>query len=178
VKAIPLKPLINLSHPLWIQLRQKLAIYFAESVSLVSPKEWNQTCMSWFNVIQDYSFRTELQYSYEEIEERLLKHGVLLFFVIVKEQPEAMVLAYPQGIEECPFYVDTIAIKQQGKGIGHVIMTTLIDWAKQEGYTSILLDTEEINEKGRNLRHFYETLGFSVIALDDEGNLTMEIKLR
>ncbi len=172
-----LGPLVEPNHPLWSQLQQTLSSYFQGSIAVVFPEEWNATYAAWFVEIQDYGFRSELRYSSAEIEERLRNEGLLLLFVLVNQQPEIMLLGYDLPRENSAFYIDMIAVRQQGRGIGSVLMKYLMRWAKMKQYTAVVLDTEEINENGRNLRHFYETLGFSVVAQDEDGDLTMQILL-
>ena len=106
------------------------------------------------------------------------KNQVLLLFILVGENPEGIILGYPverdQGLT---FYLDTFAVKKRGKGIGRIVLSSIIQWAKQNEFTSIELDTEARNEIGIPLQRFYENMGFIVQRVEDNGNITMSLTL-
>ena len=53
----------------------------------------------------------------------------------------------------------------------------LIEWAKDSGYSSIFLDTEEVTEIGIPLVKFYKKSGFVIQNIEDDGNITMALHL-
>ena len=124
------------------------------------------------------SFREPLRYNSEELQSRMNKYQVLLLFILVGENPEGMILGYPverdQGLT---FYLDTLAVKTRGKGIGRVILSSIIQWARQNEFSAIELDTEAENEVGIPLQRFYEKMGFIVQSIEDDGNITMSLTL-
>ncbi len=165
--------------PIWGEIRSGLKPILGDGVKLVFPEIWTEGHLSWYREIEQSSFRPSLTYGEEEIMERLSEQDVLMMFITVDDHPEGLLLGYTfEGVSLETFYIDTIAVKQKGRGIGRIIMTVLIKWAKKMGYRQIQLDTEYENEKGFLLSSFYEHLGFKVVDIDDEiGNITMQLKL-
>lgn len=149
------------------------------TTELVFPEDWSVQYLEWFREIERSSFRDSLTYSEEEILERLVKDDVLLMFVTVNNHPEGLLLGHTlRGVTNEIFYLDTVAVKQKGRGIGPIIISVLIKWAKKMGYLKMQLDTELEDEKGIRLTAFYENLGFTIIDRDDEtGNITMQLDL-
>jgi GNAT superfamily N-acetyltransferase len=164
--------------PVWTEIVTLLRPILGYRTEIVFPDTWSQKYLSWFREIEQDSFRESLAYSEDEIGERLEKRDVLLFFVLIDGRPEGLLLGHTldEALVET-FYLDTIAVKKRGKGIGRVLVTVLIKWAKKMGYRRIQLDTEIEDEKGIRLTRFYEQFGFSIIDSDDEtGNITMDLE--
>jgi ribosomal protein S18 acetylase RimI-like enzyme len=164
--------------PIWIELRDELASIYGQAVELVFPQSWTYDSSMWFKEIEKHSFRSELQYRDEEIQERLRMEGLLLLFISVQGRPEALILGYhlDESVIET-FYLDTIAVRMRGKGVGPTLMRWLMKWAKKNGYERIALDTELENESGLRLRDFYRKLGFIEGHIDENGNIPMSISL-
>ncbi len=165
--------------PIWRQMRRELVPILGPTVKLVFPETWSEQYLTWYREIEQSSFRPSLTYSEEEIMERLAEEDVLMMFITVDGVPSGQVLGYTlHGVLTEIFYLDTIAVKQRGRGIGRIIMTALIRWAKKMGYRIIQLDTEFENEVGFHLSSFYEHIGFRVVDSDEEtGNITMQLFL-
>jgi len=165
--------------PIWGEIRGGLKPILGDCVEVVFPETWSETYLSWYREIEQSSFRPSLTYSEAEILERLSEEDVLMLFITIDGHPEGLFLGYTLGgVTIETFYIDTIAVKQKGRGIGRIILTVIIKWAKKMGYRLIQLDTEYENEKGFLLSSFYEHLGFKVVDVDDEiGNITMQLKL-
>jgi GNAT superfamily N-acetyltransferase len=165
--------------PIWGQLKNELKPILGDRVEIIFPEAWSEKYLSWFREIEQCSFRPSLTYSEEEIMERLAEEDVLMMFITVDDRPEGLLLGYTYvntAVET--FYLDTIAVKQKGKGVGRIVSVVLIKWAKKMGYKRMQLDTEFENEKGIPLSLFYEHLGFKVVDIDDElGNITMQLFL-
>jgi len=138
---------------------------------------FNEKFYLWFQEIEINAFREELRYSYFEVNERLRNSNIIFLFILVNLYPEALFLGYlPRGGDNQTYYFDTLAVKHQGQGIGRFIFNTVIEWAKRENFKTIMLDTEEINEKKILLQKFYESFGFRVVNKDQNENLTMVLK--
>jgi len=165
--------------PIWRQTRRELVPILGPTVKIVFPETWSEQYLTWYREIEQSSFRPELTYSEEEIMERLAEEDVLMMFITIEGVPNGLLLGYTlHGLLAEIFYLDTIAIKQRGRGVGRIIMTALIRWAKKMGYRKIQLDTEFENEVGFHLSSFYERIGFRVVDSDDEtGNITMQLSL-
>ena len=165
--------------PFWNRIETELTPILGKGVVVFFPQAWSNQYLIWYKEIEEDSFRPDLTYSQEEIEERLEKEEALMMFIIKDEYPEALVLGYRlEESSEDIFYLDTIAVRQKGRGIGKIILRVLIEWARKMGYSLIQLDTEEENEIGLRLSYFYQQLGFRIINSDEDiGNITMQLEL-
>jgi len=163
---------------LWSQLVTELSRHYEGALRVVFPTELDERTYSWFRAIEDYNFRAELRYSYDEMKPILSKPELLFLFVFKGELPEIVVLGYTNPNEpERVFRLDTFAINKRGKGIGHIVMGFLIKWARAKQYLAITLDTEETDEKGIRLQRFYEKHKFVVVAREPTGDITMKCSL-
>jgi GNAT superfamily N-acetyltransferase len=175
-KAVPINQ-PEKGNPLWQQLLSELAKMFTENLELVFPKEWNKQYFSLFKSIEEYAFRQELRYSYEEIAKILENPDLVFCFVTVDSTPQILLLGYSIPDEKAKsFYLDTLAVRRRGEGIGHIVMSFLTRWARTKNFNAIILDTEKIDEKGFPLPQFYAKHGFEVIA-KTEINITMKCLL-
>lgn len=162
----------------WFQLRKELSVKYAAELELIIPKDCDEQCFRWFQILEEEDFRFDLRYTRQEIIDRLNNPELLFFFILSLEIPEILVLGYRLPDYESPtFYLDTIAVRQRGQGIGDLVMQFIINRARDRTYQAILLDTEEKDEKGIQLRHFYEEHGFKVITKSEQGDLTMGLDL-
>ncbi|MFW9976226.1 MAG: GNAT family N-acetyltransferase [Candidatus Thorarchaeota archaeon] len=144
----------------------------------MTPEVWSDHFENWFKEIEAESFRESLRYNTEELKIRLNEEDLLLLFIVVNGDPEGVILGYRVTREQgATFYLDTFAVKTKGKGIGRIILSTIIKWATLNGFQAIELDTEAENELGIPLQHFYETFGFVVQRVEDDGNITMKLVL-
>ena len=166
------------SQDVWETMRMQLVPFFGDELQVVIPDSWSNQYERWFKDIEMQSFRESLRYNTEDLQSRMNKNQVLLLFILVGENPEGIILGYPverdQGLT---FYLDTFAVKKRGKGIGRIVLSSIIQWAKQNEFTSIELDTEARNEIGIPLQRFYENMGFIVQRVEDNGNITMSLTL-
>jgi GNAT superfamily N-acetyltransferase len=163
---------------LWSQLVTELSRHYEGTLKVVFPAELDERTYSWFRAIEDYNFRAELRYSFDEMKLILSKPELLFLFVFKDELPEIVVLGHTNPNEpERVFRLDTFAINKRGKGIGHIVMDFIIKWARAKQYLAITLDTEETDEKGIRLQRFYEKHKFVVIAREPNGDITMKCSL-
>ncbi|MFX1378244.1 MAG: GNAT family N-acetyltransferase [Promethearchaeota archaeon] len=148
------------------------------SIELIFPDTWNNEYYEWFQEIENIAFREELRYSFKEMEKRLGNDNIVFFFILVNNKLEATLLGYLFPDEEKQtFFLDTIAVKNYGKGIGVQVLSWFIKWLKKEKYKYIRVETEEIDEKKILLYNFYKNLGFSLKERNDNENLTMVLEL-
>ncbi|TFG16161.1 MAG: GNAT family N-acetyltransferase [Promethearchaeota archaeon] len=156
------------------ELVKNLTELLHANVSLIFPKAWNTEYYYWFQEIEKDAFRGELRYSFEEVEEKVNAEGVLFLFILINNVPEAFILGNASQIESREvFFLDTIAVKNRGRGIGKMLLKFLINWVKKEKYMGIFLYTEDIDEKNISLRDFYERFGFVLEKQEVDGNLSM-----
>ena len=165
-------------NPFWRQMLFELAKMFEGTLDIVFPIEWNMQCFFWFHVIEEEDFRWELRYSFQEITKILENPDLVFWFVTMGGEPQILLLGYSIPKEPVKsFYLDTLAVRRRGKGIGHIVMDFLIRWARTKRYQTIVLDTELIDEKGIPLQQFYEKHGFKVVSRSETGNITMKCVL-
>jgi len=168
----------SFSHEVWEKLRLQLIPFFGSGLQVFIPESWSDLYENWFKEIEAGSFRESLRYNTEEIKTRLTGKNVLILFMVVNERPEVVILGYSAKRERGDiFYLDTFAVRTKGKGIGRIVLSSIIQWAKLNGYYAIELDTEAENEEGVPLQRFYERFGFVVQCIEDDGNITMSLSL-
>jgi len=165
-------------NPLWRQLLFKLTKMFKGRLDIVFPIEWNEQYFSWFHIMEKEGFRWELRYSFEEIAKILENPDLVFWFVTLDGEPQILLLGYsiPHRAMKS-FYLDTLAVRCRGKGIGHIVMDFLILWARTKQYQAIILDTELRAEKGIPLQHFYAKHGFKIVSKSKTGDIKMECVL-
>lgn len=66
--------------------------------------------------------------------------------------------------EEVPWLTAGLLPEYRGKGLGHLVFQTMIDWCVANNYQSIMLDVLLTNE---NARRLYEKLGFEVVEITE-----------
>ena len=159
---------------IWDELVTNLTQLLHADVRLVFPEIWNTNYYLWFQEIEKVAFRGELRYSFKEVEEKISVEGVFFLFILINNIPEAFILGNASQIDtKKVFFLDTIAVKNQGRGIGKIMLQFLIDWVKKENYRGIFLYTEDVDEKNIPLRDFYERFEFVLTNREIDGNLSM-----
>ncbi|KXH70310.1 MAG: hypothetical protein AM326_04415 [Candidatus Thorarchaeota archaeon SMTZ-45] len=159
-------------------MKDQLLPLLGDDLRVVMAKSWSDQYERLFKDIEAHSFRESLRYSTEELQTRMTEENVLLLFIILNKRSEGVILGYPVKRKEgSTFYLDTFAIRTRGKGIGRIVLNSIIQWAKLNRYDAIELDTEAENEVGIPLQRFYETFGFKVLRIEDDGNITMSLTL-
>ena len=165
-------------NPQWRKLLFELAKMFEGTLDIIFPMEWNEQYFSWFHIIEEEDFRWELRYSFQEIAKILENPDLVFWFVTMDCEPQILLLGYSIPHEPVKsFYLDTLAVRRRGKGIGHIVIDFLIRWARTKQYQTIVLDTELTDEKGIPLQQLYAKHGFRIIAQSETGNITMKCVL-
>ena len=161
----------------WTKLADELRPKLNSDIEIVEPKQLTRELMEWYHQIDKKAFREELQYSDDEIAERWSKPNSKLIFVLENKNPIAVHLGYDSEKDSDAYYIDTLATNKEGVGIGSIITNFIREYAIEEDYTKLILDTEVINERGLALKKFYEKKGFHIVDEDKSGNITMECNL-
>lgn len=163
---------------IWKNLTRELNKLLHVKIELIFPHVWNADYYNWFQDIEKGAFREDLRYSFNEVERRLNNPKTLFFFILINNEPEILMLGFllPNKTKKI-FFLDTIAIKHQHKGVGTIVLKSIIKWLKKEEYDEIQLNTEEIDEKDILLKKFYEKFGFELKERDIKGNLNMFLVL-
>lgn len=152
--------------------------FFENALRIIIPQSPSEEHQKWFHELEAQSFRESLRYDRKELEERLEQDNLLFLFIVANDNPEGVILGYQVTREKGKtFYFDTFAVRRKGKGIGRIVLNHIIEWAKASDYDVIELDTEAENEVGIPLQKFYESVGFVVERIEDDGNITMSLTL-
>ena len=168
----------SFSLDVWEKMRMQLLPFFDGDLHIIMPDSWSDQYEVWFKSIEAKSFRETLRYNSAELESILNKENILVLFILVDDIPEGVILGYPvDRAQGNTFYLDTFAIRTRGKGIGRIVLDSLIHWARLNEFSIIELDTESENEVGIPLQHFYESFGFTVQNIEEDGNITMSLEL-
>jgi len=128
--------------------------------------------------IDHEKFRPELQYTLVELTERCEKGGFLLFTLTCDGEPTAFLYGYTEEADVIKFFIDSIATRVEGKGIGSILATLALVYCYDTGYSSVELFTEEVDDKGRHLVKFYESLGFQLVGDDPDNGIVMSHDLQ
>jgi GNAT superfamily N-acetyltransferase len=120
-------------------------------------------------------FREELRYRHEEVLEHSYIPGFLLLLVECGGQPIGIVYGYNEP--ENGFFLDTLASMVERKGIGHTLATLILVHAVNNGHSHVTLYTEEQDEKGRQLRKFYEKMGFVYLGTEPRKGDVMRLQI-
>jgi len=91
--------------------------------------------------IEHEKFRTELQYSLEELRERNHLRGFVLFTATCGGRPVAFLFGYNDTVDQSSFYLDTVATVIEGKGIGSILVTLALIYCYDVGYGKVELYT-------------------------------------
>jgi GNAT superfamily N-acetyltransferase len=136
--------------------------------------DMDEALMEMVQSIDRQKFRPELQYSQDELYERGIKKGFILFLVRCEEEPVATFFGYADPVDGKGFFLDSVATLLEGKGVSSILVLLALIYCYEAGYGYVQLYTEEEDEKGRRLRQFYEHLGFNVTLGDPLNGLCMK----
>jgi len=120
-------------------------------------------------------FREELRYKHEEVLDHSCIPGFLLILAECGGQPIGLVYGYDEP--ENGFFLDTLASMVERKGIGHILATLIVVHAQKAGNSHVTLYTEEQDEEGRQLRKFYEKMGFIYLGTEPHKGDVMKLRI-
>ena len=143
------------------------------SIRLV--KGYDEETLGIIKDIDHRKFRKELQYSGDEIEERMRSPGFLCVLIYLDGEPIAFEYGYDIG--EGVYFSDSQATLIEGKGVGTTQFALELLYLYQQGYRKVQLTTEELDDQGRALRSFWGRMGFEKISESPDGNVEMEMEL-
>lgn len=124
-----------------------------------------------FESVDHKAFKKELWYSRDEIASKSRRKGFIAFTVLMDGELVGMLYGYE--LDPSTFFLDEVVALYEGKGIGKSLVKLLIQHCEVKGYGVILLYTEDVDEKGRRLRSFYESLGFRLSSAQPEQGIEM-----
>jgi GNAT superfamily N-acetyltransferase len=139
-------------------------------VIFVSP---NNQVLDIIETIDHEKFREELWITNEELEAKTRRKGFIAFLIYFENQPIAFLYGYQNPENTSGFYLDEVATRIEGKGVGKILIVLSLIYCVEAGYTHITLYTENSDEKGRRLKEFYEHIGFQLIENENEYGILM-----
>ena len=155
----------------------RLAEKLGESITISFRSYLDERLIQKITAIDHEKFRSELWYSSEELIEKSLKKDFICLIVHINGEPIAFLYGYDDEFDPHWFILDEIATKQEGKGIGKVLIVLLLVYCFELDYTFVTLYTEDQDEKGRRLRSFYEHLGFTYMGTEPKLGVVMKYKI-
>jgi hypothetical protein len=159
------------------QAEERLTEKLGEPVTIRFRSYLDETAINKLTEIDHEKFRSELWYSSDELLEKSMKKDFICLILHVKDEPAAFLYGYDDEFDPLWFFLDEIATKIEGKGIGKVLIVLLLVYCFELNYTFITLYTEDLDEKGRHLRDFYEHLGFTYMGKDPEVGVIMKYQI-
>lgn len=159
-------------------LRQALAS-ISPPTEITRFTSWNRDLQHALASIEEGAFSADLRYSYTEMLERAARpgfEGILLSSGPGESGSTAAIMIVYRLDPACILYLDTIAVRDPGHGVGTALLQFLIrrcTGANDNGVVSeIRLDTE--GGAGSSLPAYYERFGFRILAEDSTtGNVSM-----
>jgi ribosomal protein S18 acetylase RimI-like enzyme len=133
--------------------------------------------MSKLEALDHEKFREELWYTHEEFMEKTRQKDFVCLVLSVDGEPSAFLYGYDYAEDPQGFFLDEVATKIEGKGVGKILITLLMVYCFELGYISITLYTEESDQIGRRLKEFYEHLGFKYTSSDPERGVVMNYQI-
>ena len=156
---------------------ERLTEKIGEPVTIKFRSYLDETAVKKLTEIDHEKFRSELWYSSEELLEKSMKKDFICLILHVDNEPMAFLYGYDDEFDPLWFFLDEIATKIEGKGIGKVLLILLLIYCFELNYTFVTLYTEDQDEKGRHLRDFYENLGFTYMGTDPEVGVIMKYQI-
>ena len=155
------------------RLHEKLG-KICDIVIFVSP---NNQVLDIIETIDHEKFREELWVSIEELEEKTKRKGFIAFLIYLKSEPIAFLYGCQNPEIKSGFYLDEVATRIEGKGVGKILIVLSLIFCVEAGYTHSTLYTENSDEKGRRLKEFYEHIGFQLIESENEYGILMRYNI-
>jgi len=135
----------------------------------------DEAALSVFESLDHRAFKEELWYGREEIAMKSRRQGFIAFTVHVEGELAGMLYGY--DLDPSTFFLDEVVSLREGRGVGGSLVRLLIRHCRARDYSVIRLYTEEVDVKGRKLKHFYEGLGFRVCGSTPKQGIEMCISL-
>jgi RimJ/RimL family protein N-acetyltransferase len=157
---------------------QRLSKKLGESITIHFQTYLDDKLIEKITEIDHEKFRTELWYSKDELLEKSHKKDFICLIVHLNGEPVAFLYGYDDEFDPHWFFLDEIATRFEGKGIGKVMIVLLLVYCFELNYTYVTLYTEDQDEKGRRLREFYENLGFTYMGTDPQVGVIMKYEIR
>jgi len=127
--------------------------------------------------IDHEKFRQELWYTRDEFLEMARQKDFVCFVLSVNREPVAFLCGYDYQADPQGFFLDEVATRIEGKGLGRILIILLLVYCYELGYGSVVLYTEDLDQEGRPLREFYNNLGFSYVTTDPHLGVVMRYSI-
>ncbi len=132
---------------------------------------WTSELQDALELLEASAFSPELRYSTEDMMERAGKQGFEGLLLEDASGPAAIMLVYRLESGE-GLYLDTLAVRDRGRGTGTRLLSFLIHRCRSAGITEIRLDTEvgpppatADKAAGQDLPVYYKRFGFEEVPL-------------
>ncbi|MBD3206736.1 hypothetical protein GF319_10405 [Candidatus Bathyarchaeota archaeon] len=137
----------------------------------------NEQLLNQLEAIDHEKFREELWVTHQELEEKTRQKGFIAFMIYTDEQPIAFLYGYQEPGDPSGFFLDEIATRIEGKGIGKILIVLSLIYCVEVSYDHVALYTEQSDDKGRRLEEFYEHMGFYLVNRDPEFGSVMRYNI-
>lgn len=153
-------------------LNEKLSNLLIDQVIINYHSQITDEFFNEFSIIENFNFQKDLRYTKNELIEKI--SNPLSIFVDIRNNNKivGIILGYEDKNDSNFFFLDTLIVTLQKRGIGTLLLDCLTLWIKYRKLKGIILYTEEFNYKRENLINFYLKNGFQKID-EIEGNITM-----
>ncbi|TVR91965.1 MAG: GNAT family N-acetyltransferase [Spirochaetaceae bacterium] len=132
---------------------------------------WTSELQNALELVEAAAFSPELRYSIEDMRERAGRQGFEGMLLEDASGPAAIMLVYRLE-SEGGLYLDTLAVRDRGRGTGTRLLTFLIHRCRSAGIAEIRLDTEmgpppatAGRPAGQDLPAYYKRFGFEEVPL-------------
>lgn len=143
-------------------------------VSITVFTHLNERMMAKLEAIDQEKFRRELWYTHDEFTEKAGKKDFMCITLSVEGDPTAFIFGYDYEGEPAAYFLDELATKIEGKGLGKILITLALIYCYELDYSSVILYTEETDQVGRRLQEFYEHVGFKYVTMDPALGVVMK----
>lgn len=156
---------------------ERLTERLGEPVTIKFRSYLDETSIRKLTEIDHEKFRADLWYSSEDLLEKSLKKDFICLIIHANNEPVAFLYGYDDEFDPLWFFLDEIATKIEGQGIGKVLIVLLLVYCFELDYNFVTLYTEDQDETGRHLKDFYEHLGFAYMGTDPEVGVIMNYQI-
>ncbi len=159
------------------QAESKLSKVAGSACTIGAHVTLDEGLMGAIKAVDDAAFRAELRYEMADLIDRVNRRGFVAIVAHCAGKLLGFIYGYDDPDVEGGFYGDTLASSVEGKGVGSTMFALMLLYCYDNGYRFFSLHTEDVDEKGRHLRQFYEALGAEYLYTDPRSGVHMRMRL-
>ena len=116
----------------------------------LKPSQWNVLKRVRLEALRDTpdafgtTYEEESQYNEEEWRKRLQREDCITYVAFIEDSPIGLVVGAPYD-ERAGLFAMWVNSKYRGKGLGSRLVDRIIEWARSNEYSAILLDVADNN---------------------------------